>query len=292
MFIELAGTDNEAILEILVKNQVRILKNDKIFDTIISNSCLSKVSKDQLMEFFVRVAGKELRRINIEVETKDLLPSDKVSDLPSSPDKSLNLPSVLQKKGLPSDAQRVELPSDLAMLPDSISGLPSDAAADLPTSLISKGLPSELIEDQKEEDADEGKKLTLYQRIDKMTISQKIKLALLGNKEARTVLLRSSNKIVVESVMKSPRITDGEVVSIANSRNMSEDIIRMIASKREWQKNYKVRQALVTNPKTPVPIALKLLGTISKQDLKHLSISKNISSVIAATAKRMIGDVK
>ncbi len=293
MFAELAKTDNESILELISKNQMRILKDDRIFDALITNPHLSKVSKDQLMEFFSLVASKELRKLNIKIEKKDAVSAGKASDLPSSVSQRADLPSNLQKTGLPSDAAM--LPSTVAsQLPsDAGSGLPDNLMDNLPTNLILQGLPSELIDEQDEgENIDDGVRLTLYQRIQKMTVSQKIKLALLGNKEARTILLRDSNRVVIESVIKSPRITDGEVVGITNSRSVSEDIIRMIAANREWQKNYRVRQALAANPKTPVPIAIRLLETMSKQDLKNLSNSKNISSVVATTAKRMMGDTK
>ena len=293
MFAELAKTDNESILELISKNQMRILKDDRIFDALITNPHLSKVSKDQLMEFFSLVASKELRKLNIKIEKKDAVSAGKASDLPSSVSQRADLPSNLQKTGLPSDAAM--LPSTVAsQLPsDAGSGLPDNLMDNLPTNLIMQGLPSELIDEQDEgENIDDGVRLTLYQRIQKMTVSQKIKLALLGNKEARTILLRDSNRVVIESVIKSPRITDGEVVGITNSRSVSEDIIRMIAANREWQKNYRVRQALAANPKTPVPIAIRLLETMSKQDLKNLSNSKNISSVVATTAKRMMGDTK
>ena len=293
MFAELAKTDNESILELISKNQMRILKDDRIFDALITNPHLSKVSKDQLMEFFSLVASKELRKLNIKIEKKDAASAGKASDLPSSVSQRADLPANLQKTGLPSDAAM--LPSTVAsQLPsDAGSGLPDNLIDNLPTNLILQGLPSELIDEQDEgENIDDGVRLTLYQRIQKMTVSQKIKLALLGNKEARTILLRDSNRVVIESVIKSPRITDGEVVGITNSRSVSEDIIRMIAANREWQKNYRVRQALAANPKTPVPIAIRLLETMSKQDLKNLSNSKNISSVVATTAKRMMGDTK
>lgn len=299
-FIELARTDNEATLELLSKNQMRILKNDKIFDALITNPHLPRVLKDQLMEFFTFVAGKELKKLNIRIEKKEA-DIEKSLDLPSPLNKPADLPSELQRIGLPSTVQNADLPSDADILPDRIeaslpsdttSGLPADIISNLPTELVREGLPSELIVEEQEEKLDEGTKLTLYQRIQRMTVSQKIKLALLGNKEARSVLLRDSNRIVVESVIKSPRITDGEIISITNSRNISEDILRMIAANREWQKNYRIRQALVSNPKTPVPIALKLLETLSKQDLKILSKSKNVSTVVATTAKRLVGDTK
>jgi len=299
-FIELAKTDNESILELLSKNQVRILKNDKIFDVLITNPHLPRILKDQLMEFFTFVASKELKKLNINIEKKEDV-KEKNVDLPSSVDKPVDLPSELQKEGLPSTVQKIGLPSQVDMLPhelesqlpsDAVSGLPTDAMVNLPTEFVRQGLPSELIVDEQEQNLDEGTKLTLYQKIQMMTVSQKIKLALLGNKEARSVLIRDSNRVVVESVIKSPRITDGEIISITNSRNTSEDILRMIAANREWQKNYRIRQALASNPKTPVPIALKLLETLSKQDLKNLSKSKNISTVVATTAKRLLGDTK
>ncbi|MCL4558647.1 MAG: hypothetical protein M1491_08490 [Deltaproteobacteria bacterium] len=300
-FIELAKSDDEAVLELVAKNQMRILKNDGIFDALITNPHLPKISKDQLIEFFTTAAGRQLGRLNIKIEKKDVAQPQKLADLPSAVGRTAGLPSDRTSSDLPSDLQRSGLPSDAAMLPAdrSTADLPSDALDNLPINFMTAGLPSELIEEQEEGGGPdqagaetEAGKLTLYQRIQKMTVSQKIKLALLGNKEARTILLRDSNRVVVESVMKSPRITDGEILGIANSRNVSEDIIRMIAGNREWQKSYRVRQALAGNSKTPVPIALRLLETISKQDLKNLSNSKNVSSVVASAAKRMTGDVK
>jgi hypothetical protein len=53
-------------------------------------------------------------------------------------------------------------------------------------------------------------------------------------------------------------------------------------------KNYKVKLALVQNAKTPVPTALKLLGTLMEKDLRNLSKSKNVSTVIARTAMKML----
>lgn len=300
--VELAGTDNESLLELIAKNQMRILKDDRIFDALITNSHLPKVAKDQIMEFFTMVASKELAKLNIKIERKDAAAAGKEAGLPAALTRGRDLPANLQKTGLPSDLNAAGLPSDSAMLPSRTSsqlpsevgsGLPANVIDDLPVNLMVQGLPSELIDELEEnETMDDGTRTTLFQRIQKMTVSQKIKLALLGNKEARAILLRDSNRVVIESVIKSPRITDGEVIGITNSRSVSEDIIRMIAANREWQKNYRIRQALASNPKTPVPIAIRLLETMSKQDLKNLSNSKNISSVVATTAKRMMGETR
>ncbi len=284
LFIELANKDDPSLLELLAKNQVRILKNDNILDVLINNPHLPKVSRDQLVEFFAGLAYRELKNKNIKIEQESFLPSEKKEDLPSPINKS-ELPSSLA--GLPEDI-RAGLPADF--------GLPADLIRNLPTDFMMHELPSDLITEQdaeqQEETATDAKSVTLYQKVQQMNVSQKIKLALLGNKEVRNILIKDSNRIVVESVIKSPRITDGEVISIVNSRSISEDVLRLISGNKEWLKNYRVRQALVSNPKTPITLALKLLDTLNKQDLKNLSSSKNVSSTVAVTAKKRLGENK
>ncbi len=53
-------------------------------------------------------------------------------------------------------------------------------------------------------------------------------------------------------------------------------------------RNYQVRLGLVSNPKTPIAIGLKIVGTLMVADLKRLSISKGISSVISTAASRTL----
>lgn len=135
---------------------------------------------------------------------------------------------------------------------------------------------------------EEGKKLTFTQRVMKMSVSQKIKLATLGNKEARTMLLRDSNKLVALAAVSSPRLTDGEVISLSNSRTLHEDVMRYIISNREWLKMYQVKLNLVNNPKTPVATSLRLLQFIHPSDLKDVSRNKNINSTIQTQARRAL----
>jgi hypothetical protein len=104
----------------------------------------------------------------------------------------------------------------------------------------------------KEADSDdEVTRGSLYSAIQSMTVMQKIKLARLGGKDARTLLIRDSNKVVSTSVMMSPKITETEVTTIAQSRSVSDDVLRLIANNREWTKSYAIKLALTSNPKTP-----------------------------------------
>ena len=130
--------------------------------------------------------------------------------------------------------------------------------------------------------------LNLTQRIMRMSIAEKIKLATLGNKEARTLLLRDSNKLVATAAIRSPRITDGEILAQANNRAAHEDVLRTVFSNKEWTKDYQVKLALVKNPKVPVAIVMRFLSTLRESDVKDLSRNRNVSSGVQTLAKRMM----
>ncbi|CAM4086586.1 hypothetical protein COSO111634_32915 [Corallococcus soli] len=134
---------------------------------------------------------------------------------------------------------------------------------------------------------EEGKRQTLAQRIMKMSIAEKIKLATLGNKEARTSLIRDTNKLVCVAVIRSPRITDGEVLSCAANRAINEDVLRVIYNNREWTKMQKVKLALVKNPKVPLTVTMKFLNTLRDAELKDLARDKNVPAAVQSFAKKL-----
>jgi hypothetical protein len=135
---------------------------------------------------------------------------------------------------------------------------------------------------------DEGLKLTLNQRVMKMSISEKIKLATRGNKEARGLLLRDANKLVSVAAIRSPRITDGEVMMCAANRAVQEDVLRVIYNNRDWTKQYPIKLALVKNPKTPMALSMRFLATLRDSDVKELARDRNVPSGIAMQAKKMM----
>ncbi len=141
-------------------------------------------------------------------------------------------------------------------------------------------------EDPDEEVAQENQ--SAYQQILQMGVAEKVKAALTGDKEWRKLLVRESNKLVSAAVLKNPRISDGEVLAVANNKGSNEELIRLITMNREWMKNYTIKQALVVHPRTPPALALRYMNILSERDLKTLSKSREISQVIANNARRML----
>lgn len=142
--------------------------------------------------------------------------------------------------------------------------------------------------EEKADELEDDTRVTLTQKILRMTVSEKIKLAGLGNKEARTILLRDPNKLVQEAAIQSPRITEGEVVAMSNSRTLPDGILRIILNNRDWMKNYQVKVNLVQNPKTPLPTAMRLLPHMRPNDLKGLARNRNVPNALSTQAKNLL----
>ncbi len=127
-----------------------------------------------------------------------------------------------------------------------------------------------------------------YQLSQQMGVGEKIKTALTGDKEWRTILIKDSNKLVSGAAIKNPRITEAEVLAIAKSAVQNDEVMRVICANKEWIKNYQIRKALVVNTKTPLPFALRQMATLSEKDVAALAKSKNVSTVIATQARRIL----
>ncbi|MBZ5514803.1 MAG: hypothetical protein LAN62_08160 [Acidobacteriia bacterium] len=129
---------------------------------------------------------------------------------------------------------------------------------------------------------------TLLQRINRMTAAEKIKAALTGNQEERLILVRDSNKIVARAVLQSPKLSDMEIENIASMKNVTEEVLRLIAMNRKFMKTYAVVRQLVNNPRTPIDVSLPLLNRLNERDLKGLTINKNVADVVRGMALKMV----
>ena len=128
----------------------------------------------------------------------------------------------------------------------------------------------------------------LFALVQKLGVMQKIKLARMGNKEARSLLVRDRNKIVASAAIRSPRMTDNEVETIAKARNVCDEVLRVIAANREWTRSYHVKLGLATNPKCPIPTSIRFLGFLQERDLRNIMKSKDVPSPVAIHARRLL----
>ena len=125
------------------------------------------------------------------------------------------------------------------------------------------------------------------QKINRLDVKGRIQLALKGNKEERSLLIRDGTKVVALAVLEAPKLSDGEVEKFASQKNVLESVLRQIPLKRRFMKNYKVVRNLVANPRTPLDLGLGLMKNLLSQDLKNISANKEVSETIRKLALKM-----
>ena len=146
-------------------------------------------------------------------------------------------------------------------------------------------VPEELLE---EPEAGKPVNQSLYNQILHMTVGERLKLALKGNRDARMILIRDPNRLIQRFILQNPRITDDEIIALARNRSLDTELLRKIGDQKNWTRNYQVKVALVSNPKTPLAIALHFVNTLMERDIRFLAKSKNVSATVTAQARRWL----
>jgi len=134
---------------------------------------------------------------------------------------------------------------------------------------------------------DEIEQLSLLQRIGRMRVGERIKLAMRGNREERMVLIRDRSKLVAVAVLESPKVSEKEMENFASMKNVQETVLRAISTKRKYIKLYGVLKALAINPKTPLDVGLPLLSHLMIKDLRILAMNKNVNETVRKSASKL-----
>jgi hypothetical protein len=150
--------------------------------------------------------------------------------------------------------------------PDEMTDTP-DAAA--------KGTPKEMAD-------------SMTQQLAKMNFPQRLKAAMKGSREMRAMLIRDPNKLIASAVLASPKLTENEVEGFCRLAQLSEDVLRVIASNRAWIKNYSVVLGLTKNPKTPLAMSLNLMSRLLDKDLQMLSVDRNVPEPLRIAARKRL----
>jgi hypothetical protein len=251
---ELAGRGDEALTELVATNEERLLKHPQIIERLYLNKSTRMSTADRLIDLAAR-NGVALPGIGAFKEAAAAL-QDELIPLPSS--EPLPDDVVFQE----TQQLSLELATATAALED--THIPDDEGKEI---LRDKFIP-------------------LFKRIAAMTLSQKIRRAMVGSKEERLLLVRDPNRLVASAVVRSPLLTENEIVMISRNRNIADEVLRIIGSTPELTKSYVVKKNLVENPKTPVTIATRMVTHLRESDLRQIAKSKNVTSPVQDAARR------
>jgi hypothetical protein len=127
-----------------------------------------------------------------------------------------------------------------------------------------------------------------WDRVRNLSRVEKLLLAPKADRGERTVLLQDNDAQVLYSLLKNPRITTEEVLRIARSPLLATATADLITKTTTWASNSEIRSALVHNPRTPTPLALKLLPTLSEPDIRQIAKSSAVSQTLKQAALRIV----
>jgi hypothetical protein len=130
-------------------------------------------------------------------------------------------------------------------------------------------------------------RISMINRIMRMGMKDRVRLAMKGDREARNILIRDPNRIVAQAVVQNARITEQEVEKIASMRTVPEEILRLIAINRAWARNYSIMHNLARNPRTPIANVMGILTRMQTRDLLAISKNRNVSDAVRRQALRL-----
>jgi hypothetical protein len=177
---------------------------------------------------------------------------------------------------------RSDVPGEMRQFFSARGVVPAGVVADPEAPLIDTAEPaSEESEPGGDADTDADPK-----RLTGLSVMERMKLAMRGTREQRSLLVRDPNRLVASAVLSSPKLTESEVEQFAKMTNVAEDVLRVIGTNRAWTKNYGVVAGLVRNPKTPLAISMTLLQRVNDRDVKMLSIDRNVPEPLRIAARK------
>lgn len=134
----------------------------------------------------------------------------------------------------------------------------------------------------------EEERSSIAAQLARLSVPGKVELAVKGNREVRRILSRDASSMVARAVISSPKLTEDDIVSFAASSLTHEDVLRFIAESRQWTANRQVVSALVQNPRTPPPAAIRFLKSFQTSELRVLSQNRSLSAAVRQEARRLL----
>lgn len=276
-----ATTADGSLLELIAINQQRLVRFPQIIHAILANSDRSpeaeRRARETRQEFFEKERGAQ--QIAQELRTRGKSAAAEFFE-------SADLTEGLSVEHAWLIAQHIEV-SD-ADLDD--SWLPSERYEELKTETPEEHAANfkRVIEFERIELGEvPAERVSLIRRIMFMNAKDRMKLAMKGDREARSILIRDSNRVVATAVIHNPRVTDQEVENIAAMRTVADEVLRLIALNRNWARSYPIIHNLVRNPRTPIPTVISTLPRIRTKDLKQLTQNRNVPEATRRQALRL-----
>jgi hypothetical protein len=280
-----AATPDGSLLELITINQQRLIRAPAILDAVIANPAstheAARRAREVRREFFEKERGAQQIAAELRAQGKAAA-AEFVEQA-----ESLDVPGGLTVEDAWLLAEHIEVAD--ADIDD--SWLPLERLEEVfAESEEQRAAQVERIIAETSAEVGEvaPERISLIRRIMLMTVKDRVKLAMKGDREARAILIRDANKVVATGVINNPRITEQEVEAVAAMRTVADEVLRLIALNRAWARSYAIIHNLVRNPRTPIATAITVLPRIQTRDLSNITQNRNVSEAVRRQAQRLV----
>lgn len=120
-----------------------------------------------------------------------------------------------------------------------------------------------------------------------LPVPVRLQLARGASRALRAILIRDPNPNVAKTTLRASRWSEQEIEHVASNRNVDDEVLGEIGRTREWVSKYRIVNALVHNPRTPLALAVKLVPRLSVRDLRLLSRDHNVPEAVRSLGRRL-----
>lgn len=126
------------------------------------------------------------------------------------------------------------------------------------------------------------------QQLRALTPGQKMRLAPHATRPVRRMLVRDVEKRLHLLVIKSPKVTDDEMIEYSGLSGLSPQALAWMAQQPQLLRNRRILMNIVLNGTTPESTCMKLLGMLNRGELMMVTRSGRVREAVKQAAKRKI----
>lgn len=121
-----------------------------------------------------------------------------------------------------------------------------------------------------------------------LTLGERKSLARTWKRDVLERLLVDPHVDVVDLLLRNPRLTEDDVLRIVTGRRASAAVLELVLHARRWNVRPRVRRALLHNPRTPEPMALRLVGLCNRTELRELNLDPHLPTSVKQAIERRL----
>ena len=276
------STTSGDVLELISLNQQLLIQSRSVIDAIIANPHRSaeaaRRASETKKEFFEKERGAQQIANELRAQGKEaaaeFLESSELDESGLTAEEALFIAQMIEVSDSDTD--------DAWLALEYLEEIYEETAAQR------QMIVDKIIGEFRSEEMDmPSERISIINSILKMGMKDRARLAMKGDREARNILIRDPNRVIVAAVVNNPRITEQEIEQIAAMRSIPEDILRQIGNNRQWSRLYPIVHNLARNPRTPIANVLTILSRLQLRDLANLSKNRNVSDAVRRQALRL-----